>query len=536
MPENVADSTDSLELASYWQVVRRRRWWLVLPGFVIFASVWIVSWFLPATYRSESVILVQPQKVPEQYVASNVSDDMQERLQSMAQQILSRARLLEIIKENNLYPGAHNPQTADALAETMRKDIQIEVVQSPVRRGELAAFKVAYLASDPALAQRVTAQLTSFFVSENSRVRQQQSQQTTQFLGTQLEDARRKLADQEARLREFKSQHLGQLPEQVQGNVQILSGLQTQLQQETEALSRAQQQSVYLESLLAQWQALESNLQSGREQGGVALPALDQELQRLRAQLADLSAHYTARHPDIKKLKEQIAETEQMKSRMQAQAATPDASTARDGAPRPNSYAELQAMSPRLQLQSQLKSNKLEVESRRRAIRELQQEIEQYQGRLNMMPMREQQLASLTRDYEQSRKSYEQLLAKRDESEMATNMEARKEGEQFQVLDAANLPQRPDSPDRLKLNLIGLVAGLVFGMASLAGSEALDNRIYTREEIEKMLPAPVLAEIPPLPTDTEERKQRGWTVLQMTILTGIVLGIAAGFVGTFLFG
>lgn len=536
MPDNLEDSADSFELASYWQVLRRRRWWLVLPAFVIWASVWVVTWFLPATYRSESVILVQPQKVPEQYVASNVSDDMQEHLQTMAQQILSRTRLLEIIKENNLYPGVRNPEGSDALAETMRKDIEIELVQSPVRRGELAAFKVAYLARDPALAQKVTAQLTSFFVSENSRVRQQQSEQTTQFLATQLEDARRKLAEQEAKLSEFKSQHLGQLPEQVQGNVQILAGLQTQLQQETEALSRAQQQTVYLESLLAQWQSLESNLQSGREQGGVALPALDQELQRLRAQLADLSAHYTARHPDIRKLKEQIAKAEQLKSRMQAQVATPDPSTPHDGAPRPSSYAELQAMSPRLQLQSQLKSNKLEVESRQRAIRELQQEIEQYQARLNMMPMREQQLASLTRDYEQSRKNYEQLLAKRDQSEMATNLEIRQEGEQFQVLDPPNLPQRPDSPNRLKFNLIGLVAGLAFGMASLAGSEALDDRIYTQEKLEKMLPAPVLAEIPPLPTGAEQRRQRGWTVLQISVLTVIVLCTAAGFLGTFLFG
>lgn len=536
MPENIDDSSDSLDLANYWQVLRRRRWWLALPAFAIWAGVWGLTWFLPVTYRSESVILVQPQKVPEQYVASNVSDEMQDRLQSMAQQILSRTRLLEIIQENNLYPGPHNPSGSDDLAEAMRKDIQIELVQSPVRRGELAAFKIAYLASDPGLAQKVTSQLTSFFVSENSRVRQQQSEQTTQFLATQLEDARRKLADQEAKLKDFKSQHLGQLPEQTQGNVQILAGLQGQLQQEAEALSRAQQQSVYLESLLAQWRALESSLQTGREQGGVALPALDQELQRLRAQLADLSAHYTARHPDIRKLKEQIARAEQLKSRMQAQTVVPEPSTTEGGAPRPSSYAELQAMSPRLQVQSQLKSNKLEIESRQRAMRELQQRIEQYQARLNMTPMREQQLASLTRDYEQSRKSYEELLAKRDQSEMATNLEKRQEGEQFQVLDPPNLPQRPDSPNRLKLNLIGLVAGLVFGMASLAGSEALDSRIYTREELGRMLAVPVLAEIPPLPTIAEERRQRGWTILQMTGLVAIVLCIAAGFTSTFLFG
>lgn len=522
----------------YWQVLCRRRWWLAIPAFLVWLAVWSLTWFLPATYRSETLILVEQQKVPEQFVVSNVGADLQERLQSMSQQILSRTRLLAIIAEDDLYPELRSRRTPDEVVEEMRKDIQIDLVQSqsPNQRGELTAFKVAYLSNDRVLAQRVTSQLTSLFIDENLKARQEQSEQTTEFLDSQLEDARRSLADQEAKVKEFKSQYIGELPEQVQSNLQILSGLQAQLQQETDALARAKQQSVYLESLLNQWRTMEADLQLGRTTGTVAPPALDEELQRLRAQLTDLRAHYTDRHPDVRKLKDQIAQTERMKEQMQAQLAAGTQTASGEASAHPSSYADLQAMSPRMEVESQIKSNKVEIENRQKATVDLQRQIGQYQGRLNMAPIREQQLAGLTRDYEQSRKNYEQLLAKRDQSEMATNLEKRQKGEQFRVLDPPNLPQKPYSPNRLKLNLMGLIGGLVLGMASLVGSEALDDRIYSREELKKVLPAPILTEIPPMPTLEEQQKQMRWHIFQAAALAMMLLCTAAGFASTFLFG
>lgn len=537
MPDNIEDAVvEKTDWKGYWQILCRRRWWLALPAFSVWLVVWTLVWFLPAIYRSETVILVEQQKVPEQYVVSNVGADLQQRLQSMTQQILSRTRLLAIVEQYNLYPKLRNRRTPDDVVETMRKDIQIELVQSPNQRGELTAFKVAYLSNNRVVAQRVTSQLTSLFINENLKARQEQSEQTTQFLVNQLEEARQNLADQEAKVKEFKSHYIGELPEQVQSNLQILSGLQAQLQQETDALARAKQQSVYLDSLLNQWRNLESDLQVGRSTGTVAPPALDEELQRLRSQLTDLRAHYTDRHPDVRKLKDQIAQTERMKQQMQAQVAAAAQSTSAEGNPHPSSYADLQAMSPRMEVESQIKSNRVEIENRQRAITDLQRQIGQYQGRLNMAPMREQQLAGLTRDYEQSRKNYEQLLAKRDQSEMATDLEKRQEGEQFRVLDAPNLPQKPYSPNRLKLDLIGLVAGLALGMVSLAGSEAWDDRIYSREELEKVLAAAVLSEIPPMPTAEEQWHQARWRVFEAVALFAIVLCTAAGFASTFLFG
>ena len=538
MPDVIDDSSlEATDWRKYWEVLSRRLWWLVLPAFVIWLTVWALAWLLPAVYRSETVILVEQQKVPEQYVLPNVATDLQDRLHSMTQQILSRTRLLAIMENFSLYPKVRSRITMDELVERMRQDIQVEAVQSPNRSGELTAFKVAYLSNSPQLAQQVTAQLTSLFINENLKARQEQSAETTEFLSKQLEEARQGLANQEAKVRDYKSQYLGQLPEQVQSNVQILAGLQAQLQQETDLLGRAKQQSVYLETLRTQWRSLEANLDSSANSHNVvAAPTLDEELTRLREQLAELTSHYTDQHPDVRKVKDQIAKTERMKQQNAAQIAAFPQGVDAERAGRPTSAADMQTLSSRMEVESQIRANKMEIENRQRTIQELRKRIEDYQGRLNMTPVREQQLAALTRDYEQSRKNYEELLAKRDQSEMATDLEKRQEGEQFRVLDPPNLPQKPYSPNRLKIDLIGLVAGIMLGIACIAGSEMIDDRIYSKEELQKIITAPVLTEIPPLPTAAEEQRNVRMKWVQRIVLSLIVMMAVAGFATTYLFG
>ena len=274
---------------------------------------------------------------------------------------------------------------------------------------------------------------------------------------------------------------------------------------------------------------MEASAGPGNSAAAVAPPALDQELGRLRAQLAELSSHYTDRHPDVRKVKEQIAKTERLKQQAEARIATAPASGATD--------ETLHASSPtEKEVESQLKANRVEIENHQRSLQDLQKRIGEYQGRLNMTPVREQQMAGLTRDYEQSRKNYEQLLAKRDQSGMATELEKQQQGEQFRVLDPPNLPQKPFSPNRLKLDLIGLVVGLMVGMIALAGTEILDDRIYSKEELAKIVSAPVLSEIPPLATAAEESRQVRAEWLQRGTLSVMAVLIAFGFATTYLFG
>ncbi len=521
-------SDGKLNWDRYRTMLSRRRWWLALPTFGVWVIVWAGAWFLPATYRSETLILVEQQKVPEQYVMPNVEADLQVRLQSMTQQILSRTRLLRIMEDLNLYAGERNKKTSDDLVERMRKDIQIELVESPGRR-ELNAFKIAYVSRNPKVAQQVTSQLSWLFIEENLKARQQQSESTTEFLESQLADARQNLSAQEQRIKDFKSRYLGELPGQVGGNVQILSGLQMRLQQEMEALGHAKQQSVYLESLLSQYRAMFADLQQGKNTAVQTPPAIEQELDRLRAKLADLSSHYTERHPDIRKLKEQIARTEQMKQQLGSKLASAGASPA-------VTYGGLPGTAPAMEIESQLKANRLEIENRQKSIEQLQRQIDEYQGRLNTTPLREQQLADLTRDYDQSRKNYEALLAKRDQSEMATNLERRQQGEQFRVLDPPNLPQKPYSPNRLKLALIGLVAGVLLGAGATAAREATDDCVYGKEDLASVVNAPVLVEIPPLRTADEQHQFRVRRWLGEAALVGMVLFTVAGLGASYYFG
>src|SRR5580700_10946430 len=337
---------EGINLQQYVDVIRRRHMYFLIPFFLGWLVVWSVSWVLPSRYKSGTLILVEQPSMPKDYVTPNVTDDLQSRLQSITQQILSRTRLLHIIDELNLYADKRGRLNPDELVERMRKDIEIALVYDD--RHFITSFNIYYSSHDPHLAQQVTGELTNLFISENLELRQQKSEDTTKFLEQQLETARQNLAEQEEKVRVYKDQHLGELPSQLTSNVQILSGLQSQLQSEEDGLNADRQQNAYLQTMLEQSRALQrtTTTKSG-ENTPVGLHALDQELEKLKAQLADLSSHYTDRHPDVRKLRDQIAKTEKMREQALADlkagattasgsgtppASAPDGSDSRDGA------------------------------------------------------------------------------------------------------------------------------------------------------------------------------------------------------------
>jgi succinoglycan biosynthesis transport protein ExoP len=521
------ERTPTLSWDDYIKIIRRRRWWLVLPMFLCWGIVWGIGWLLPSVYRSETLILIEQQKVPEQYVVSNVSVDLQERLQSMSQQILSRTRLERIIDRFNLYPkGPGGLSTTDPV-EQMRKDIAIELVQAPGRPGDLTAFKISYSATTPQLAQQVASELTSLFIDENLQSQQQLSESTTTFLGTQLNDARTVLEQQEAKVREFKAQNLGQLPSQLQSNVQILSGMQAQLQGLTDAVNRAQQQRLYLQSLLEQYRAAQAATGTG---GSADTPeALDKELERLQVQLANVKALYTDENPDVRHTEEQIAKTKKLKQQMADEiAANEKAQSSGSGKAAEPVPAGSHASSSMMQITSQLKANELEIRDYQHQIKDLEAKIGEYQQRLNMTPMREQQLADITRGYEESQANYDSLLKKQMQSQLATNLEKRQQGEQFRIIDPPSLPKKPSSPNHFELSLIALGAGLLLGLGITALAELIDARIRAEKDLKDLVPARVLVGIPHLATPGEEKQRvrRHW--MEWAAAFVIVVSMVAG--------
>ncbi len=527
-------SGEGLDVQRYLGVVKRRHLHFLIPLLIGWAVVWAASWVMPPRYQSSTLILVEQPTMPKDYVTPNINDDLQQRMQSITQQILSRTNLLHIIDQFHLYSREHGEPTPDDKVAGMRKDIDIELVRDA--RNQITAFNVSYMSGNPRLAQQVTGELTNLFINQNLLVRQQQSEGTTQFLESQLDAARQDLAAQEDRIRQFKAQHVGEMPGQLASNLQILQGLQSQLQTAEDSLNAARQQRVYLQTLADQYRTLQGPVKSA-DGTPVGLPAIDQQLQKLRAQLADLSSRYTDQHPDVRKLKDEIARTETLRDQLLASLSNKPSNTATDagdGSIGPaTDTAQATMLAP---IESQLRSNQLEITNREHSIAALKVKVEDYQARLNQEPIREQQLADLTRGYDQSKANYDDLLKKKNESSMATSMELLQQGERFRVVDPPSLPQKPEFPNRLKFCGIGLGIGLALGVVVAGAFEMLDDRLYSAKEIRKLLPADVIGEIPAIVnvSDAQITKRKLWlgwatgAVVFVTILAGSAFSYLRG--------
>jgi polysaccharide chain length determinant protein (PEP-CTERM system associated) len=520
------DAPVFLSWEDYWAIAVRRRWWILLPLFLVWAAVWGVSWFLPAKYQSESLILVEQQKVPDQYVVPNVNTNLQVRLQNLTEQILSRTRLQDTIDRLHLSYGGIG---AGDPVEQMRNDINIELVSAPDHPGEYTAFKMRYSAGSPALAQRVNNELTSLFIAENVHVQRQLSENTTDFLEAQLGDARASMAEQEEKVAAFKAKHLGELPTQLESNMQILAGLQNQLQSAQQTMDAARQQKLYLESLLQQYRSAETDFGGVNPMGGQPR-TLESQLAEMRLTLQDLRSRYTEGHPDVIALKQKIAQAEQLKKQRDSEmAAIQKDGTKAAGA---DSAALLDAQggtsSPMMQVQSQLKANQLEISNIQKHEKELESQISGYQARLNLTPQTEQELTSISRGYEESKTNYNSLLQKQMQSQLATSLEHRQQGEQFRVIDPPSLPTKPWSPNHLRFSLGGLLAGICVGLCLTTALELTNVCVRQEKDLEGVVPVGILVGIPHLSTPSEElgRVREWWT--ELGTATVLVVMIALG--------
>ena len=495
-------------------IVQRRHMVFLIPFFVGWLLVWSLSFALPRMYKSTTLILVEEPTMPKNYVVSNISDNLQDRLQSITQQLESRTRLLTIIEQLHLNQKDGRLISPDNAVDAMRKSLTVDLVRDS--SGLINAFKVSYSARSPAIAQKVTSELTTMFISDSLKVRQAESEDATRFLQGQLDSARQNLAQQDAKVRAFESGHQGELPDQETSNLQILNGMQGQLQNEEDALRAAMQQRSYFQTLVEQYRTATPVRSADGAPTGLA--AMDQQLGELRAKLADLSTRYTDAYPDVQNVKGQITRLEKARATLAAQLrAHPD----QDG-------ASTMENAPLLQAQSQLHATDTEIATRQQAISQLQAKIADYQTRLNAAPAVQEQLADLNRGYTQSQEDYNDLLKKENESQMATSMEQMQQGERFTIQDPANFPLKPDFPNPLKFCAIGIAVGLFLGVALVAVLEYFDDRMHLGEEIREMLPVAVISEVPEIvtPADVRDSRRRmitGWAtaaVVFMSILVG----------------
>ena len=464
--------------------ILKRRWVLITVLALIGAPLaYGVSRFLPNRYKSQTLVLVEPPTVPKEFVPPVITTEINERLASMQEEILSRTRLEPIIHQYGLYSTDVNRVAPDALVARLQKDIEITPIEpmAETRSQELPGFRIIVTLDNPRTAQEVCSAVTHMFIEESLRLRQQRSEDTTQFIAQQLVDAKAKLDEQDTKLAAFKSRYIGSLPDEEQGNLNLLMGLTSQLDAATQALARAQQDKSFAESMLAQqvgaWQSAQS---------GSSPETVDMQLTLLQTQLANLQSKYTDDYPDVIKTKSAIAA---LQKRL-AESDPPKAAT--DGKPAKSASEPAQIA----QLRAEIHTTEQVIAEKTKEQAKIQQEIKVYQDRVQSSPAVEQQYKELTRDYQTALDFYNDLLKKRDQSTMATDLERHQEGEQFKILDPANLPDQPSFPNRPAFTLGGLGGGLALGLAIAFLLESRDTSFRTERDVEFALKLPVLAMVP----------------------------------------
>jgi polysaccharide chain length determinant protein (PEP-CTERM system associated) len=457
----------------------------MIPALLAPAVGFGVSFLLSAKYTSTASVLVEGQKVPEGFVMPIVSQDLMQRITSLEQQVLSRSRLQPVVERLGLAKGGD----IDNAIDEIRSNIEIDpmapttVPNSKKKPGgnDIPGFTVNCTAPRPRQAQEICSQITSMLLEENLKSREQVAQGTTEFLSGQLDEAKRNLDEQDAKLAAFKRQYVGQLPDNSDSNLKILMGLNSQLDAVTQTINRAQQDKAYAESMLAQQIA---NYQASNSTNS-SPQALEQQLAALQAQLVQLRARYTEDHPDVIKAKADVAQVQ--KQLDQVNTAKPD----------PNSSKPLASEPPEIrQLRVQIHQYQDTITQGSSDQKKLQEQIKLYQGRVALSPAVEEQYKQLTRDYDSAQKFYDDLLAKKSQSEMATDMERQQQGEQFRLLNPASFPTSPSFPNRLLFAAGGLGGGLGIGLALAFMLEFRDKSIRNELDVEAALQLPMLVGVP----------------------------------------
>ncbi len=446
----------SYNLEDYKEIFLRRKLYFVVPLVVVFLGACLWAAFAPRKYMASTLVLVTPQRVPSDLIRSTVTSGITERLNSISQEIMSRTRLEAVIDEFKLYQSEARSMQREQIVEMMRKNIQVEL---PKRATENAGyFAINYTAKDPRIAAAVANKLSSLFIEENLKQREQQAVGTSEFLASELKSTKERLEVQGRELADYKRRHMGELPEQRETNIKMLEQLQLLYQRNEESLRAAQDRQLLI------MQPPGEGASGAKPRGSYG--SYESQLDDMRKNLAELQARYTERHPDVVTLKKKIAEMEKRKDVFNI-----------NNDPR---YRELEMEIKRLQGESE----------------KLRAQIGQYRARIEGATVREQQMSSLVQEYENTKKLYESLLKKSEEAQQAENLERRQKGEQFRVVDPARVPEKPVQPDIPKVLLIGLFGGIACGLGGIFAREQLDRSFRDPEDIEATLGFKVLANIP----------------------------------------
>ena len=486
-------------------VVRRRRWAIVLPFWAVLVATVVVTASLPNRYESDVRIRLVPAGVTERYVPSAVHSTLDERLPAITEMVLNPERLRRIVDEIGLYKADADQTARDPVAR-IRSDFRIKVATPD-------SFVVTSAARDARTARSVAEKFGEAFIDENRRRSEVVAGAATDFLDARLEDARRRLEANEEQLAAFNRRHAGALPSQLQSNLQMLQHAQTELQAVRDAAGRDRDEALTLSRALqeAESDAGASHAAPGADAGhrsadGAGAP----QIQAAAQELVDLQSRLKGEHPDVIRMKRRLAE---LQAQAEAAGANPMAA-ARVASPSDRRAVELRAAREKLDRQ---------VASRQADEKRLARQVDDYKQRIEHTPSRETEVTALMRDYDTLKDVYSKLLAKKEEARISASLQENEIGERFMLVDPATLPSRPSSPNRAQLDIVGGLGGLLLAFALAGFLEYRDTSIRGAEDVASAFELPLLASIPIIVTTSERRWIYSKRALAWSALAGAVV-------------
>jgi succinoglycan biosynthesis transport protein ExoP len=491
----------------YLAILKRRKWSLMLPAGLVFLLAVLVAVLLPSIYRSEATILIEAQEIPANFVESTVTSYVEQRIQTINQRIMSFSTLLKIINDHGLYPEMKDSYTAEEIVEKMRSDITLEplsadVVDRHTGRPTTAtiAFNLSYEGKNPQKVQAVANVLTSHFLEENLKERVQQVEQTSAFLETEVDRIKAELSQTESKIAVFKQQHISELPEMLQVNLQGLNNTQRSIEAAQQELRSLKERAGYFKTQLA---SVDPYVKDEEEQ------ASTQRLEELKVQLVALTKRFSDEYPDVKKTRAEIKD-------LQKTIGTPKHTD--QGAPDNPAYITLAA---------QLASVRADIKSVQEQIESLTADAARYQSRMAATPAVEDEYNDLMITRNNTQAKFDDLMGKLMEAQVAHGLEKEQKGERFSLIDAPRLPEKPFKPNRLAIILIGIVLGGGTGVGSAVLREFSDDRVHGVDMLQKATRLPVLAGIPVIWTPQElVRKHRQRIGVACGLVVAVIVALA----------
>jgi succinoglycan biosynthesis transport protein ExoP len=541
--ETLSVSRRALDVEDYIDIARRHKGWIFGPFlFCLVASV-VGVYLWPDSYVSQAVIMIKPQQIPESMVQSSVNQQMFDRLNSMEQEIRSRAVLTTIINTYDLYKRERARMPIEDVIDQMNKNVVVSLVGQPnTNTRTVPAFAVQFTYSDRYVAQRVVSDLVSRFTEISQRNRTNQTFMTTQFMQDELATAKKELDSVENRLTEFEMKNNGRLPDQAQGMMQAVQTLTAQTAALDTAMSRANQDKLQLESNLriVRDRQAELNRQPAPEQSAAAvernerLNEVDRDIDAQQDMLRVMRQRYSDAYPDVQAAQLRLEALRQKRSDIVKESDTKKQEDAKKvdktpAAPRPDPpalAAEKRDLDTRAkQLQAAIEAKDVELEDYAKQMKRASDGIKNYQARIEQVPIGDQEYTGLLRDRDMAKQRYVQAQEKVDRAQVSQEMENRKQGEMLELLDPASLPSTPTEPKRYVVIPVGAAIGLLLGFVIAGGREMKDTSLKNLKDVRAYTQMAILGSIPLLENDfvVRRRKRLAWLGWTTACLAAVVI-------------